>query len=121
MAGEREHRRRLDARAGPGCQARARRRSTTRPGRDRWRTRDLVKRDFPAGKINCKWYGDGTEYLARRTAEGKTKPDAMRCLKRYIAREVFPHLIADTPARAASGLPSAQSAMTRAPVDSQLP
>jgi transposase len=26
-------------------------------------------------------------YVARRTTEGKTKREAMRCLKRYIARE----------------------------------
>lgn len=29
------------------------------------------------------------DYVARRTAEGKTKTEIMRCLKRYIAREVF--------------------------------
>jgi hypothetical protein len=29
------------------------------------------------------------DYLERRVAEGKTKPEAIRCLKRYIAREVF--------------------------------
>jgi putative transposase len=45
-----------------------RRRSTTRPGRGRWRAPDLVKRDFPAEKINCKWFGDGTEIP---TDEGK--------------------------------------------------
>ncbi len=28
-------------------------------------------------------------YLAKRTAEGKTKRDVTRCLKRHIAREVF--------------------------------
>src|SRR5947207_5957509 len=28
-------------------------------------------------------------YLARRTAEGKTKKEIIRCLKRYIAREVY--------------------------------
>lgn len=28
-------------------------------------------------------------YLERRTAEGKTKTEAIRCIKRYIAREVF--------------------------------
>jgi transposase len=27
-------------------------------------------------------------YVARRTAEGKSKWEIMRCLKRYIAREV---------------------------------
>jgi len=44
------------------------RKSTTRPGKGRWRAPDLVKRDFPAAKINCKWYGDGTEI---GTGEGK--------------------------------------------------
>ena len=29
------------------------------------------------------------DYLAKRQAEGKTKSEAIRCLKRYIAREVF--------------------------------
>ncbi len=28
-------------------------------------------------------------YVARRTAEGKTKPEIMRCLKRYLARHVY--------------------------------
>jgi len=45
-----------------------RRKGTTRPGKGRWRAPDLVKRDFPAAKINCKWYGDGTEIP---TGEGK--------------------------------------------------
>lgn len=29
------------------------------------------------------------EYIAKKLASGKTKKDAMRCLKRYIAREVY--------------------------------
>ena len=29
------------------------------------------------------------DYIARRLAEGKTKNEIMRCLKRYIAREIF--------------------------------
>ena len=28
------------------------------------------------------------DYIVRRTSEGKTKPEIMRCLKRYVAREV---------------------------------
>jgi putative transposase len=44
------------------------RKSTTRPGKGRWRAPDLVKRDFPAGQVNTKWYGDGTEIP---TDEGK--------------------------------------------------
>ena len=31
-------------------------------------------------------------YAARRTAEGKTRREIIRCLKRHIAREVFAHL-----------------------------
>ena len=33
------------------------------------------------------------EYVARRTAEGKSKREIIRCLKRYIAREVYRVLI----------------------------
>ena len=28
-------------------------------------------------------------YVARRTKEGKTKKEIIRCLKRYIAREIY--------------------------------
>jgi transposase InsO family protein len=45
-----------------------RRRSTTRPGTGHWRAPDLVKRDFPAARINRKWFGDGTEIA---TGEGR--------------------------------------------------
>ncbi len=34
------------------------------------------------------------DYVARRTAEGKTKSEILRCLKRYIAREAYPLLSA---------------------------
>jgi len=50
------------------ARAKRRRKATTRPGRGRWRAPDLVKRQFPAAKLNCKWYGDGTEI---GTGEGK--------------------------------------------------
>ena len=33
------------------------------------------------------------KYVARRTAEGKTTREIMRVLKRYVAREVYPHLL----------------------------
>ena len=33
------------------------------------------------------------EYVARRTAEGKSKREIIRCLKRYVAREVYRMLI----------------------------
>jgi transposase len=31
-------------------------------------------------------------YVERRTAEGKSKKEIIRCLKRYAARQVYPHL-----------------------------
>jgi len=34
-------------------------------------------------------------YAKRRTAEGKTKTEIIRCLKRYIAREIYHALLAD--------------------------
>jgi putative transposase len=46
---------------GLAARRRKQRRSTTRPGKGRWRAPDLVKRDFAAEGINQKWYGDGTE------------------------------------------------------------
>jgi transposase InsO family protein len=53
---------------GLAARRKRRRKSTTRPGKGRWRAPDLVRRDFPATRVNCKWYGDGTEI---RTGEGK--------------------------------------------------
>jgi putative transposase len=62
--------------AGMGLAARPKRkrRATTRPGTGRWRAPDLVKRDFPAAKINQKWYGDGTDI---DTDEGKLYLDSV--------------------------------------------
>jgi transposase InsO family protein len=59
---------------GLAARRKKRRKATTRPGRGRWRAPDLVKRDFPAGKINQKWYGDGTEIV---TGEGKLYLDSV--------------------------------------------
>jgi len=59
---------------GLAARQKKRRKGTTRPGKGRWRAPDLVKRDFPAAKINCKWYGDGTEIP---TGEGKLYLDSV--------------------------------------------
>lgn len=32
------------------------------------------------------------DYVRRRTAEGKSKPEIIRCLKRFVAREIFGYL-----------------------------
>ncbi len=34
------------------------------------------------------------DYVRRRTIEGKTKPEIIRCLKRYVGREIFRYLCA---------------------------
>jgi putative transposase len=59
---------------GLAARQKKRRKGTTRPGKGRWRAPDLVKRDFPAAKINRKWYGDGTEIA---TDEGKLYLDSV--------------------------------------------
>ena len=56
------------AELGLAARRKKKRRSTTRPGKGRWRAPDLVKRDFPAGQVNRKWYGHGTEIP---TGQGK--------------------------------------------------
>jgi len=53
---------------GLAARRKKKRKSSTRPGKGRWRAPDLVRRDFPAQEINVKWYGDGTEIP---TGEGK--------------------------------------------------
>ena len=59
------------------ARAKWRRRHTTRQGKGRWRAPDLIGRDFPAnppGRLNQKWYGDGTEIATR---EGKLFLDSV--------------------------------------------
>jgi transposase len=43
-------------------------------------------------------------YVARRRAEGKNTKEIMRCLKRYIAREIYDQLIHPQPAPDAGAL-----------------
>jgi transposase InsO family protein len=62
------------AEMGLAARPKKRRKGTTRPGKGRWRAPDLVQRDFPAQKINVKWYGDGTDI---DTGEGKLYLDSV--------------------------------------------
>ena len=36
-----------------------------------------------------RWHTQTRDYMQRRTKEGMSKPEIMRCLKRYIAREIY--------------------------------
>jgi transposase len=39
--------------------------------------------------VRLRYHQPTKDYLTRRLAEGKSKNEVVRCLKRYIAREVF--------------------------------
>lgn len=39
--------------------------------------------------VRMRWDQHTRDYVARRTAEGKTKREIIRCLKRYVAREIY--------------------------------
>ena len=41
------------------------------------------------------WDQRSKDYVVRRTAEGKTKKEIIRCLKRYVAREVYQAIMGD--------------------------
>lgn len=52
--------------------------------------------------VRRRWHAPTMAYAARRTAEGLSKRDVLRCLKRFIAREVYHALVADYRARQAA-------------------
>ncbi|MET9671050.1 hypothetical protein ABZY19_37980 [Streptomyces sp. NPDC006475] len=54
-------------------------------------------------QTRIRWDERTQTYLHRRTAEGMSKREIIRCLKRYVARELYRHI----QAVAASQLPSA--------------
>jgi transposase len=39
--------------------------------------------------VRLRWHQPTKDYMARRLTEGKSKKEVIRCLKRYVAREVF--------------------------------
>jgi transposase len=47
--------------------------------------------------VRMGWDRRTKEYVARRTAEGKSKREIIRCLKRYVAREVYRVLVSAAP------------------------
>ena len=49
--------------------------------------------------VRMRWHEPTRAYVARRTAEGRSKREIIRCLKRYVAREVYrllPHPMPET-------------------------
>ena len=51
--------------------------------------------------VRMRWHQPTIEYVPRRTAEGRSKRDVIRCLKRFVAREIYHALIDDHRAGAA--------------------
>ena len=39
--------------------------------------------------VRLRYHEPTKEYMSRRTGEGMTKPEVIRCLKRYVARQVY--------------------------------
>jgi transposase len=39
--------------------------------------------------VRMRYHQPTTDYVQRRTGEGKSKRETIRCLKRYVAREVY--------------------------------
>jgi transposase len=47
--------------------------------------------------VRMRYHAPTRAYVARRTTQGKTRPEIMRCLKRYVAREIY-NVIINPPA-----------------------
>lgn len=50
--------------------------------------------------VRMRWHQPTIDYVARRTAQGLSKKDIIRCLKRFVAREIYNALLADHQSRA---------------------
>lgn len=50
--------------------------------------------------VRMRWHAPTMAYVARRIAQGLSKKDIIRCLKRFIAREIYGALLRDHHARA---------------------
>jgi transposase len=42
--------------------------------------------------VRIRWHQPTIDYVTRRTAEGLSKREIIRCLKRYLAREIYRRL-----------------------------
>ena len=52
--------------------------------------------------VRMRWHQPTLDYVARRTAQGLTKKDIIRCLKRFVAREIYHSLLKDHHSRTAA-------------------
>ena len=59
-----------------------------------------MPRCFRIAIVRMRWHEPTMTYVSRRTAAGLSKKDILRCLKRFIAREIDHGLLRDHHARA---------------------
>jgi transposase len=55
--------------------------------------------------VRMRWHQPTIDYALRRTAEGLSKKDIIRCLKRFVAREIYRAIMKDHGARQVSPSP----------------
>lgn len=81
--------------------------TTTRHRLNRGGNRQLNRALFTIAIVQARWDAQGSAYLARKRAEGKTPPEARRCLMRHLAGAVYRAMVADAHARQATRLSGA--------------
>ena len=54
--------------------------------------------------VRMRYHSPTLNYVERRTTEGRPKREIIRCLKRFLAREIFQRVMADYRARQAADL-----------------
>jgi len=57
--------------------------------------RQLNRALFTIAMVQARWDPQGSAYLTRKRAEGKSPPEARRCLMRHLAAVVFRSMVAD--------------------------
>ena len=62
---------------------------TTRHGPNRYGDRHLNRALHTVVRIRIQYQAATRDYVARRTAEGKTSREIKRCLARYVARDLY--------------------------------
>lgn len=67
---------------------------TTRHRLNRGGNRQANAALYRIALVRLRWHEPTKQYAARRTAEGLSKREIIRCIKRYIARELYPILAA---------------------------
>ncbi len=81
--------------------------TTTRHRLNRGGNRQLNRALFTIAMVQARWDEQGSVYLARKRSEGKTPPEARRCLMRHLAGVVYRAMVDDARAGHATRLSGA--------------